>query len=174
MATTSATRLTEEFEFEVSGLWATYWFAFLRVVTGWWFFHAGITKLIEDGLNYGYAPMYLEGMSGTSLGPLATWLGTSMAWLVKPGVPLFETLIGLALIFGVLTRLASVGGVFFMALFWVGNADFVHGVVSGDLMGMLLFMTMIVFATGRYWGLDAYIEQMDFVKQRPRLKYLLG
>jgi thiosulfate dehydrogenase [quinone] large subunit len=61
-----------------------------------------------------------------------------------------------------------------MILFWVGNGGFAHGLVNGDFMGLLLFMTMIVLATGRYYGLDAIIEKTEFVRQRPRLKYLLG
>ncbi|MFA1610321.1 DoxX family membrane protein [Halobellus rubicundus] len=166
--------LGEETALTLSGGWGQYWIAFLRVLTGWWFFHSGVTKLIADGLNYTYAPAYLEGMSSTVVGPLATFLATDAAWLVKAGVPLFETLIGLALLFGVLTRLAAFGGVFFMTLFWTGNAEFGHGLVNGDLMGLLLFMTMIVFAAGRYYGLDAIIEKTAFIKQHPRLRYLLG
>jgi thiosulfate dehydrogenase [quinone] large subunit len=61
-----------------------------------------------------------------------------------------------------------------MTLFWVGNAGFAHGVVTGDFMGLLLFVTVAALAAGRYYGLDAVIEQLEFVKQRPRLKYLLG
>ena len=162
------------FNLELSGTPGQYWIAFLRVLVGWWFFHAGVTKLIESGLNYTFAPMYLEGMGDTSIGPLAVWMGENLAWLVKPGVPLFETLIGLALIFGVATRLASVGGMFFMTLFWVGNAGFGHGVVNSDLMGLLLFATLIVLAAGRYYGLDAYLEKTQFVQNHPRLGYLLG
>ncbi|MEF8851016.1 MAG: DoxX family protein [Haloarculaceae archaeon] len=133
-----------------------------------------MTKLIEDGLAYTYGPVYLEGMTGTTLGPLPVWMANNLAWLIKPGVPVFETLIGLALVFGVLTRLASVGGVFFVTFFWVGNAEFAHGVVNGNLMGLLLFVTMAALAAGRYYGLDAVIEQTEFVKRYPRLKYLLG
>jgi thiosulfate dehydrogenase [quinone] large subunit len=164
----------EHLQLELSRGWQQYWIAFLRVIVGWWFFHAGVTKLMTDGLNYGYATQYLQGMSDTVVGPLATLLANNFAWLVKPGVPVFETLIGLALMFGVLTRLASFGGVFFMTLFWVGNAEFGHGVVNGNLMALLLFLTMIVFAAGRYFGLDAIIEKTQFVQDRPRLKYLLG
>jgi len=153
---------------------AGYWIAILRVVTGWWFFHAGVTKLIEDGLSFGYGPTYLKGMTGTALGPLPVWMGNNLAWLIRPGVPLFETLIGLALLAGLLTRLAAFGGAFFMTLFWVGNAGFGHGVVNGDLMGLLLFVTMGVLAAGRYYGLDALVEDTAFVRNRPRLKYLLG
>jgi thiosulfate dehydrogenase [quinone] large subunit len=94
--------------------------------------------------------------------------------LIAPGVPLFETLIGLALMAGLLTRLAAVGGVVFMTLFWVGNAGFGHGLVNSDLMGLLLFMTVLVLGAGRYYGLDAIVEKTRFVQQRPKLQYLLG
>ena len=174
MSYQAAKPLSEEFEFELSGPLAGYWLAFLRIVTGWWFFHAGVTKLIEDGLAYGYGPIYLQGMGDTSIGPLAVWMGNNLAWFVEAMVPLGETLIGLGLLFGVLVRLASFFGVFFMALFWVGNAGFGHGVVNGDLMGMLLFMTLMVFAAGRYFGLDAIIERLSFVERHPKLRYLLG
>lgn len=154
--------------------WGAYWIAFLRVITGWWLFHAGVTKLLEDGLNFAYGPAYLKTMGDTALGPLAVWMGNNLAWLIKPGVPLFETLIGLALMLGVLTRLAAFGGTFFMSLFWVGNADFAHGMVNSDLMGLLLFVTMIVLAAGRHYGIDAYLEGTAFVNDHPRLRYLLG
>jgi thiosulfate dehydrogenase [quinone] large subunit len=174
MATKTANPLAGEFEFELSGPWATYWLAFLRVITGWWFFHAGITKLVEDGLAYGYAPIYLQGMEGTTLGPIAAVLGGPLGGLMQAFVPLFETLIGLAVMFGVLTRLASFGGAAFMAFFWVGNAGFAHGVVNGDLFGLLLFVTMGALAAGRYYGLDAVVERTSLVERHPKLKYLLG
>jgi thiosulfate dehydrogenase [quinone] large subunit len=174
MSYRAANPLRGEFDAALSGPWTAYWLAMLRIVTGWWFFHAGVTKLLESGLAFSAGPAYLKGMTGTALGPVPVWMGNNLAWLIEPGVPLFETLIGLALMAGVLVRLASAGGVFFMALFWIGNASFGHGVVNSDLMGLLLFMTMIVLATGRYYGLDAVIERLEFVKQRPRLRYLLG
>jgi len=174
MATKTANPLAGEFEFEFSRPLTAYWFALLRVVVGWWFFHAGVTKLIEDGLAYGYAPAYLTGMDGTVLGPLAVFMGNSLGPLMQAFVPLFETLIGLAIMAGVLTRLASFGGAAFMAFFWVGNAGFGHGVVNGDLFGLLMFVTLMVIAAGRYYGLDAILEATTFVEQRPRLRYLLG
>jgi thiosulfate dehydrogenase [quinone] large subunit len=174
MSTKSANPLASEFELNLDKPLTAYWLAILRVVTGWWFFHAGLTKLLEDGLAFTYGPMYLQGMEGTALGPIPVWMGNNLAWLIEPGVPLFETLIGLAIMAGVLTRLAAVGGVFFMSLFWVGNAGFGHGLVNSDLMGLMLFATLIVVGAGRYYGLDAIIEKMEFVKRRPKLKYLLG
>jgi len=166
--------LTDTVEFKLDGPWTAYWLAFLRFLTGWWFFHAGVTKLIEDGLAFTYGPMYMKGMTGTALGPIPVWMGENLAWLIEPGVPLFETLIGLALMVGALTRLAAVGGIIFMTLFWLGNAEFGHGLVNGDLMGLLLFATVLVVGAGRYYGLDGLLEQTAFVKQHPKLRYLLG
>jgi thiosulfate dehydrogenase [quinone] large subunit len=174
MSTKTANPLAADFELDLDRPLTAYWLAILRVVTGWWFFHAGIGKLLQDGLSYSYGPMYLQGMTGTVLGPIPVWMGNNLTWLIEPGVPLFETLIGLGLMVGVLTRLASVGGIFFMSLFWVGNAEFGHGLVNGDLMGLMLFATMIVVGAGRYYGVDAILDQTNFVKQRPRLRYLLG
>ncbi|MDB9252265.1 DoxX family protein [Halorubrum ezzemoulense] len=174
MSYQSSNPLVGEVEFALEGPWATYWIAFLRVVTGWWFFHAGVTKIIENGFAFAYGPSYMKGMTGTALGGIPVWMGNNLAWLIEPGVPLFETLIGLALIAGAFTRLAAFGGVIFMVLFWVGNAGFGHGVVNSDLMGLFLFMTVIVLAAGRYYGLDALLEQTALVKQNPKLRYLLG
>ncbi|MBV0923557.1 DoxX family protein [Halomicroarcula limicola] len=166
--------LADEFELGLDGPLTAYWLAFLRVVTGWWFFHAGATKLVENGLAFTYGPAYLQQMTGTALGPIPVWMGNNLAWLIAPGVPLFETLIGLALMAGALTRLAAFGGAVFMTLFWVGNAGFGHGLVNGDLMGLLLFVTVMVGGAGRYYGLDAVIERLALVERHPKLRYLLG
>ncbi|WP_277554718.1 DoxX family protein [Halobaculum limi] len=174
MAYSETNPLADTFGFDIGGPLAAYWIALLRVITGWWFFHAGVTKIIENGLNFGYGPAYMQGMTGTALGPIPVWMGNNLAWLIKPGVPLFETLIGLALIAGVAVRLAAFGGTIFMTLFWVGNAGFGHGLVNSDLMGLLLFGTMIVFGAGRYYGLDGIIETTGIVEKYPKLRYLLG
>ncbi|VTT87736.1 unknown [Halorubrum sp. DM2] len=174
MSYQTSSPLVGETEFALDGPWATYWIAFLRVVTGWWFFHSGFTKILTDGFSYSYGPMYMSEMTGTALGPIPVWMGNNLAFLIEPGVPLFETLIGLALIAGAFTRFAAFGGVIFMSLFWIGNAEFGHGVVNSDLMGLLLFLTVIVLAAGRYYGLDALIEETALVKQNPKLRYLLG
>jgi thiosulfate dehydrogenase [quinone] large subunit len=153
---------------------AVYWVALLRVITGWWFFHSGLSKLLGDGLNYTFGWIYLRGMGDTVLGPLATWMGYNFPNVIEAMVPIGELLIGLGLLVGALVRLASLFGMFFMSLFWVGNADFGHGLVNGDLMGLLMFATMIVLAAGRYYGLDAVLEQTQFVRDHPRLRYLMG
>ncbi len=174
MAYSETNPLAADFGFDIGGPLAAYWIAFLRVVTGWWFFHAGVTKLIESGLNFTYGPMYLKGMTGTALGPIPVWMGNNLAPVIEAGVPLGETLIGIGLMVGAMVRLAALAGGFFMTLFWVGNAGFGHGLVNSDLMGLLLFGTMIVLGAGRYYGLDALLEKTRLVEAYPKLRYLLG
>jgi len=172
MTTRSKDRTVDAFE--VDGELQGYWLAFLRIVTGWWLFHAGVTKLIENGLSFAYGPAYLRQMTGTALGPIPVWMGENLGPLIEAGVPLGETAIGLGLMVGAFVRLAAFFGGTFMVLFWVGNANFANGVVTAELLGLLAFATTIVFAAGRHHGLDAVLERTAFVQNRPRLRYLLG
>jgi len=174
MSTQTATQLGNDLELGLDEPLTAYWLAIIRVVTGWWFFHAGATKLIESGLSYTYGTTFLRSMEGTVLGPVPALMANHLAWLIEPGVPLFETLIGLGLIFGALTRLAAVGGIVFMTLFWVGNAAFGHGLVTSELLGLMLFATVIVVGAGRHYGVDGYLESRGLVDEHSRLRYLMG
>lgn len=179
MATNVDTRtvLGQEVSLELSGTWAGYWVAMLRLLTGWWFFHAGVTKYANlwTSAEPFAATGWLTGATqGTVVAPVTVWFGNNAAWFVNFMIPLGETLIGLALLLGVLVRFAAFWGAFLMGFFYLGNADFAHGFVNGDLMGLLLFATLIVLGAGRIMGLDRYIENSDLVQNHPRLKYLLG
>lgn len=41
-------------------------------------------------------------------------------------------------------------------------------------LGALLPCNVIVFAAGRVWGLDAYLERTEFVRTNSWVRYLLG
>lgn len=156
---------------ETSGAWTAYWLAFLRVVTGWWFLHAGLTKFEFIGGSFGYM-WFLQ--SDSIVHPVTSWFAANASWIVEFGVPLGETLIGLGLIFGVLTRLAAFFGAFLMLFFFSVNQGWAHGLVNSDLMGFMLFATVIVFGAGRHYGLDPILERTEFVKNHPTLRYLMG
>lgn len=168
----------DEVTLGLSGTWAGYWVAFLRVVTGYWFFHAGFTKyanLWYAGAEPFSATGWLTGATqGTIVAPVTVWFGQNAPWFVNLVIPFAEVGIGLALMLGVLVRFAAFWGAFLMTFFYFGNAGWAHGFVNGDLMGLLLFVTMIVLGAGRVMGLDAYLEETDLVRNHPRLKYLLG
>jgi thiosulfate dehydrogenase [quinone] large subunit len=80
-------------------------------------------------------------------------------------------LIGLGLLFGIGTRLAAVGGIAWMAIFytatavWPANNPFLdeHVVYAIVLAGIAYV------AAGRYLGLGRQIEKIGFVKRHPIL-----
>jgi thiosulfate dehydrogenase [quinone] large subunit len=164
--------LGNEVSFQFSGPWSAYWLFFLRVLTGWWMLHAGLTKLLAGPFSSGG---YLEfATAGTVVGPVTVWIAQNAVWLPNMLIPIGEFLIGLGVLVGCFTRLASFFGAFLMLFFYFGNSGWAHGMFSGDMMGMLLFMTLAVFGAGRVWGLDQYIEKMSFVRNNRWLRYLLG
>lgn len=155
------------------GPWTAYWILVLRILTGWWFFHAGLDKFVaEEPFD---ATWWLLGPASESiLAPVTVWFGQNAAGFVNLAIPIGELLIGLGLLVGAFTRLSAFFGAFLMAFFYFGNADWEHGLINGDLMGLLLFITVIVFAAGRVWGVDAYLEATETVRNNPWLRYLLG
>nr|WP_223174060.1 DoxX family protein [Haloferax sp. AS1] len=145
-----------------------------RLITGYWFLHAGVTKIVGEPFS---AAGYLANAPAAS--PLQGFFAWAAAtpWLLDFTnfmIPWGEALIGLGLIVGALVRLAAFFGGVLMVFFYLGNADWSHGVVNGDLFGLMMFVIVGTLAAGRILGLDAIIEKMEFVRQRPALKYLLG
>ena len=163
---------------ELNAPWTTYWTVFLRLVMGWYFLYAGLEKytwaFASEPFN---AAGWLGGATrGTLVYPITGW-AASTPWALgfaNVMIPLGETLIGLGLLVGALVRLASFFGAFLMFFFYFGNADWANGFVTGDLLGLLLFLTMIVWGAGRVFGVDDWLESTDYVRSHPWLRYLLG
>jgi thiosulfate dehydrogenase [quinone] large subunit len=162
----------DELSLSVSAAWAEYWIAFLRLITGWWFFHAGLEKYMAPEP---FSAAWFVGQSGTIVSPLMSPFssGAGLAF-VNLMIPLGQVLIGLALMLGVLTRFAAFWGAFLMFFFYFVNQEWAFGFVNGNLMGLLLFVTVVVFGAGRVWGLDGYLERTDTVRNNPWLRYFLG
>ncbi|WP_049986650.1 TQO small subunit DoxD [Halobellus rufus] len=176
MATSTRTTVANPLDFDLQGTLAGYWVAVLRVVTGYWFLHAGITKFAFISGEPFSAQGYLANAPAASpIQGFLVWAGQT-PWLLEFTnfmVPVGETLIGLGLVVGALVRLASLFGGILMTFFYLGNASWGHGLVNGDLMGLMLFVTIGVLGAGRVLGLDAIIERTK-LGQRRIAKYLLG
>lgn len=174
MSTETETRLFgNDVSLAFSWPWAAYWLAFLRVLVGTMFLHAGMDKFLADQpFDAGW---WLTGSASEGiLAPVMIWFGQNAPGVVNVMIPLGELLIGIGLIVGGLTRLASFFGAILMFFFYFGNADWEHGFVNGDLLTLVLFITLLVFGAGRVWGLDAYLERTEFVSEHHRLRYFLG
>lgn len=158
----------------LDGPWTGYWLVFLRLMMGWWFLGAGLGKVVEHGLFYDTYGYLMFGTEGSIVYPVTSWFAENAVWLPDLLVPWGQIAIGLGLILGILTRLAAANGVFLMTFFYLGGAGWENGFMNGEMAGILLFITIIVFGAGRVWGGDAYLESTAFVQNRPKLRYILG
>jgi len=176
MATSTRQTLDNPVEFDLNGTFAGYWAAALRIITGYWFLHAGITKFaFVAGEPFDASGWMLNATGGSPIHGFFVW-AAGTPWLLELtnfAIPAGETLIGLGLLFGALVRLAAFFGGVLMTFFYLGNAAWSHGFVNGDLMGLLLFVTIGVLGAGRVLGLDALIEQTGVGDTRAA-KFLLG
>lgn len=159
----------------------------LRLVMAWVFLQAGLEKLSEGGwTNLGgfSAEGYLvQGVAEANpLKPVFMWFA-DMLWLFDPLVMLGQIGIGLALLFGVLFRFSALMGAIQMFFFWTGGWQgglmegfpVEHGFfVTSELVYLLLLFGLSAVGAGRIYGLDERIERLEFVRQRPWLRYFLG
>ena len=164
--------LGRQWSLDLSGELVGYWLLFLRLLVGWWFLHEGLNKYATpEPFRAGW---FLE-KTGTIVSPvLNAFAGGATEAAVNVVIPMGEVLIGVGLILGCLTRLASSFGAFMMVFFYFGEESWRRGFVNGDLFGLVLFLTIIVFGAGRIWGLDAILEQTNVVSEHPWMRYLLG
>jgi thiosulfate dehydrogenase [quinone] large subunit len=176
MATSTRQQLDSPVEFDLNGTFAGYWAAALRIITGYWFLHAGVTKFaFVAGEPFDASGWMLNATGGSPIHGFFVW-AAGTPWLVEFTnfmIPVGETLIGLGLLVGALVRLAAFFGGILMVFFYLGNAAWSHGFVNGDLMGLLLFITVGVLGAGRVLGLDALLEKTDIGDTRAA-KFLLG
>lgn len=135
MASNTRTRLLgREVTFTVAEPWLAYWLVIFRVIVGWWLLHAGLDKFLAWPFD---ANLFLGGAAqGTSLAPFVSPFadGILLAF-TNIMIPLGQTLIGLGMIFGALTRLAAFFGAFLMLFLYFINGEtggWAHGVVTGE------------------------------------------
>ena len=175
--TTVQTRmLGREVSFNVSQPWLSYWLVIMRLVAGWWLLHAGLDKLAAWPFD---ASWFVGGAAaGTSLGPFVTMFGSGAGLaFTNVAVPVGQFLIGLGLVLGCLTRAAAFFGAFQMMFFYFINGEtggWQHGVVTGELLGIVIFGMIATVGAGRVLGIDAYLAKTEFFQNRPRLQYLIG
>lgn len=168
--------------FNYSETWIAYAVLSLRLVMAYVFLSAGIQKLLDPGWT---AQGFLMGAvhDANPLKPMFTWMAEGWLWLIDPLNVFGQVLIGLALLFGVFTRVAVFFGAMMMLLYWL--TQFQGGllaglpVANGYVVTYHLVYAFILFGlgavgAGRVLGLAPKIEESDVVRSNPWLKYLLG
>jgi thiosulfate dehydrogenase [quinone] large subunit len=144
----------------------------LRMLIGWHFFYEGLTKLLNPyWTSAGYlseAQWWFQNLF-LNLAASPTALGI-VDFLNVWGL----VAIGLGLMFGCLTRAATIGGVVLLAFYYIAAPPFVgyvysmptegsYLIVNKVLLELAALVVLLAFPTGRLFGLDRLI----FWKSRP-------
>lgn len=141
----------------------------LRVSVGWHFLYEGLAKLSATSWS---AAGYLR----QARGPLAgffKWLASEPNLLANVDLVTMWglTLVGLCLMLGLLTRLASLAGIAFILLFYLCNPPFVgyfyaiptegsYLVVNKNLVELCALVVILVTGSGRFAGLDRILHAL--------------
>lgn len=157
-----------------SDTWAGYALVGLRVVMGWVFFYAGITKVTDP--SWSAEGFLLHAIpEGNPFGGLWATLANDWLWLIDPLNAWGLTLIGAALILGAAVRWAALWGSVVMLFYWAASLPLQHAIViDSHIVYALLLFGLGAFGAGRLFGVDGYLEDTEFVSSRPALRYLLG
>jgi len=148
----------------------------LRVLVGWHFLYEGLTKVTAASWS---SAGYLK----QARGPFAEqfrWLATQPDMLANADLVTMWglALVGLFLILGLFTRLASLAGIGFILLFYLATPPFVGYFYSIPSEGSYLIVNKnlveigalaVIFATGsgKFAGLDRIVHGL--IARRPRL-----
>jgi thiosulfate dehydrogenase [quinone] large subunit len=160
--------------FTYSETWIGYSLFALRVIMGWTFFYAGITKVVNP--NWSVRGFLLYGIpEGNPFTPLWTTMANDWAWLLTPLNQLGLTLVGLALILGVAVRFSAFWGALMMLFYWMASYPFDNALlIDYHMVYVFLLFGLGAFGSGRILGLDQRIEELSIVEKNPWLRLFLG
>ncbi|MBK5721071.1 DoxX family protein [Dysgonomonas sp. Marseille-P4677] len=144
----------------------TFWLVILRLLIGWHFLYEGIVKILNSGWT---AYPYLMDSQGFFAEYFHSLADNPGLLAVSNYFNIYGlTLIGLALILGCFSRIASIGGIFFLAMYYLSHPPFIGAEymmptegsylwVDKNLIEIGALMVLIYFPTSRIIGLDRYI-----------------
>ena len=147
---------------------------FARIVIGWFLFYAGWSKLVTyfTAANDWTAAGFLKAAQGPFAGFYHSLAGSALVdYLNAYGL----TLVGIALLLGILVRWSAFWGGVIMVMYYFASFPLEHAFIVDDhviIFAMLLLLAAL--GAGRVWGLDKSIENSNLVKNNPWLLKLLG
>ena len=148
----------------------------LRVIVGWHFLYEGIAKLTSTSWS---AAGYMKASRGP-FADLFKWIATQPNLLDNANLVTMWglTIVGILLILGLFTRVASLGGIGFILLFYFANPPFVgyfyslptegsYLIINKNLVELCALVVILVTGSGRFAGLDRLLHLL--FARRPRL-----
>ena len=149
---------------------------FFRLAMGWTFLYAASHQVFVPGWSVaGFlnSTKTFHGFYSNFTGPV---IAPILSFLVSYG----HLLIGLSLIFGLMVRVSAAFGILLMLLYWTAHMDFPYisntnnFIIDEHIVSAGVLLYLIVKHAGHVWGLDGWVEKLDFFKQHPGLKPLVA
>ena len=149
---------------------------FFRVAMGWTFLYAASHQIFDPSWSVAGFLSHTKTFHDV-YAPLTnpTW-APMITFLVGYG----HLLIGLSLIFGLLTRVSSAFGIMLMIMYWTAHMNWPYientnnFILDFHLVYAGVLVLLMVKHAGHVWGLDAWAEKLDFVKSHPALQPLVA
>jgi len=147
----------------------------LRVLVGWHFLYEGIAKLSAPSWS---AAGYLKQARGPFAGLFKSLAAQPDLLANADLITMWGlTAVGLLLILGLFTRLASLGAIGFILLFYLCNPPFVgyfysiptegsYLIVNKNLVELCALVVILVTGSGRFAGIDRILHRL--FSRRPR------
>ena len=139
----------------------------LRVFVGWHFLYEGLTKLTSASWS---AVGYMRASRGPFAG-LFKWIASQPQMLDNANLITMYglTIVGVLLMLGLFTRLASIAGIGFILLFYLCNPPFVgyfytiptegsYLIVNKNLVELAALFVILVTRSGLFAGLDRFLH----------------
>ena len=139
----------------------------MRVLIGWHFLYEGLTKLTSPAWS---AAGYMKQARGP-FAEIFRWIASNPNLLENANTITMWglTIVGVLLILGLFTRLASLGGIGFILLFYLCNPPFVgyfysiptegsYLIVNKNLVEVCALIVILVTGSGRFAGLDRIVH----------------
>ena len=148
----------------------------LRTLVGWHFLYEGLYKLLWPAWSRAGEPLshwtsagYLRGASGPLAELFHAVAGSPLLPYVDKAMPIALAVVGLLLMLGLFTRLACLGALALLALFYVSaiptagvpqpGAEGAYLLVNKNLIEAAAVFVVFTFHTGRVAGLDLLREK---------------
>jgi thiosulfate dehydrogenase [quinone] large subunit len=148
----------------------------LRVAIGWHFLYEGIAKLTSPAWS---AAGYLKQARGPFADLFKGLAGNPDLLANADLITMWGlTLVGTLLILGLFTRLATLGGIGFILLFYLCNPPFVgyfysiptegsYLIVNKNLVELCALVVILVTGSGRFAGLDVFLHRWFGRRTKP-------
>jgi thiosulfate dehydrogenase [quinone] large subunit len=142
---------------------------FMRVIIGWHFLYEGVAKMLKPNWS---AVGYLMQARGIFEGVFKWMADTPSVLSVVNAMNIWGLIaVGLGLILGCFTRLASLAGMLLILLYYVCNPLFVgffysipmegnYLIINKNLVELAALVVIAVTLSGRYAGIDRILHKL--------------